>query len=285
MDSKQSLAKIGVFVLLGVNVGAYYYFWPRQDGAPRAVAKAALQEKGEAQLLPPTTHPSVPAEPMHLPAETLHGAVPLAIANSPAVVEKKDDATNAILKLLEHIDKAKSPDLPMLPPAEPAKREEPERLDTSLIPIRPPENQLPATDAGIAVASPLTPKTPPGLWLLQTDKIGKRTQLTARLRDAATERVIGEFRILCDRVETNPQSGAVQALGNVTFRGAGWRGTCQAVTLPVHEPRLVFEQQVQILQDILGTSQDGALRGERIVWELPAPATAGVSGVTLPLSR
>jgi len=285
MDSKQSLAKIGVFVLLGINVGAYYYFWPRHDDGTKTVAKAAVQEKGEPQLLPPKLPAPVSAEPKRPSAETVSEAVPLAIPIPPPLPERKHPEsrvgggpTDAALKLMEFIEKDKLPELPRLPAAESAKREEPAKINQAgFIPMLP--------DPGVAVASPLTPKIPPGLWMVQTDKVGNRTQLIARLRDAASERVVVEFRILCDRAETNPQSGAVQALGNVAFSGAGWKGACQAVTLPVHEPRLVFEREVQVMQDILGTSQDGVLRGERIVWELPGPAAAGVSGVTLPLSR
>ncbi len=284
MDSKQSLAKIGVFILLAGNVGAYWYFWPRHDDGARRSAKPALQEKGEAQLLPPKIEASIPAEPTQLPVEPLSepgswgGTLWVPI---PSVFDGPGHKVRlaTVLRLIDFIDKEKAPDLPPLPPAaESAKREEPTRLDASLIPIQPP-------DPGIAIASPLTAKTPPSLWLLQTGKIGIRTQLTARLNDAAGERMTGEFRIVCDRLETNPQSGAVQALGNVVFNGAGWRGTCHAMLLSAHEPRVVFEQQVQIMQDILGASQDGVLRGERFVWELPSAAAAPVSGVTLPLPR
>jgi hypothetical protein len=288
MDSKQSLAKIGVFVLLGVNIGAYYYFWPRHDGGSRVAANAAVQEKGDAQLLPP----KVPAaEPTPLPADSVTDAPPLAIPNPPAPAEIRvaQPPNDPTLKLLEHIDRDKLPDLtapPALPPAQSAEREVPANLGIgSALSTMPPTDSLPRPDPGIAVASALTPKTPPGLWQIQTEKVGNRTQLTARLRDAGSERVVVEFHVLCDRAQTNPQTGAVQALGNVTFIGAGWKGACQAMTLPVQEPRAVFEQEVQIAQDILGTSQDGVLRGERIVWELPSPASAGVSGVTLPLSR
>jgi hypothetical protein len=285
MDSNQSLAKIGVFLLLAVNVGAYFYFWPRHQEAAKIVAKSADQEKGETQLLPAKA-PALPSQVLSEPAP-----VPLAISNPPALPESRkvtaelrvgsEPPTDAAMKLVEHIDKGKLPELPTLPVAESIKRDGPARIEPpTLMPVLPRD-----PEPGIAIASPLTQKMPPGLWQIQSESIGNRTHLIARLRDAAGERVVVEFRIHSDRVEPNPQTGRIQAVGNIDFNGAGWKGTCQSLTLPVHEPRLVFEGDVRVSQDVLGSSQDGGLRGERIVWELPAPPSAGVNGVTLPLSR
>jgi hypothetical protein len=309
MDSNQSLAKIGVFVLLAVNVGAYCYFWPRYRDAVNVKANVAGQEKGETQLLPPKS----PAEPRPLlpePEPVPHGtgrveivvggkkqllpdpeAISLAISNPPALPERivtaelrvvsEPPAEAAVLKLAEHIDKDKLPELPTLTARESAKSGEPVRIEFApVIPTLPRD-----LEPGIAVASPLTPKMPAGIWQYQIEKTGNRTHLTARLSDAAGERVVVEFRVHCDRAESNPQTGTVQAIGNVDFSGAGWKGTCRTLTLPVQEPRLVFEGEVRISQDVLGSSQDGSLRGERFVWELPGPPAASLSGVTLPLSR
>ena len=271
MDNNQSLAKIGVLLLLAGNVGAYCYFWPKYRDAVNTPAKTAGQEKGEAQLMAT----KAPAEPKLILPEPK--AVPLAISNPPALPAERnvrvelrvssEHPADASFKLVEHIDNDKSPELPVLPTRESANREAPARIE--------PPNVMPRDpDPGIAVASPPAPKMPPGVWQIQSENSGNHTHLTARLRDAAGERVVAEFRIRCDRIESNPQTGQVQALGNVRFNGAGWRGTCRSVTLPVHEPRLVFEGEIHVSQDVLGSSQDGGLRGERIVWELPATPTA-----------
>ncbi len=279
MDSNQSLAKIGVLALLAINVGAYCYFWPRHHDAAKSVAKAAGQDKGKTQLLPA----KIVAEPV----STLPEPMPLAISNPPVLPAARsvraeiqvvsEPTTDPVVKLVERIDNDKFPEQPIAPPVESAKREAPVKIEIGVIPSIP--------DPDVAVAPPLTPKMLPNLWQFQSEKIGNRTHLTARLRDAAGERVVVEFRIQCDRIETIPQTGHVQALGNISFNGAGWRGTCRNVTLPVHEPRLVLEGEVRISQDVLGTSQDGGLRGERIVWELPAAQNTGPTGVTFPLSR
>ena len=54
---KQSLAKIGVVLLLAANVGGYYYFWPRHHhgrttAAARSTANGENQEKGDAKIDP-----------------------------------------------------------------------------------------------------------------------------------------------------------------------------------------------------------------------------------------
>ena len=87
--------------------------------------------------------------------------------------------------------------------------------------------------------------------MVQTEKSSNGTQLTARLRDAAGERVIADFRIRCDRVET-ADNGDMRATGNVSFVGTGWKGTCRSLTIPIGQPRLVFERDVEIAQDVLG---------------------------------
>ena len=61
--------------------------------------------------------------------------------------------------------------------------------------------------------------------------------------------------------------GAVQAIGKVAFAGANIKGTCQKLTLPLHETHLIFEEQANI---ICVGNLSSSLRGERIVWELIA---------------
>ena len=51
MEGNQSLAKIGVFLLLGINVGATT-FLAAQPGCCEDAGKAATSEKGATKLLP-----------------------------------------------------------------------------------------------------------------------------------------------------------------------------------------------------------------------------------------
>ena len=43
------------------------------------------------------------------------------------------------------------------------------------------------------------------------------------------------------------------------------KGTCQRLTLPLHETQLIFEEQAKIVQD---ANPGSSLSGERVVWEL-----------------
>jgi hypothetical protein len=353
MEGNQSLAKIGVFLLLGLNVGAYYYFWPRNQDASKPTANAATPEKGATKLLPtggveeqeapPTPfplsipgQPRIPAPPVVMQTEPLIPTAPAVAAQPvslPRTVERRaaPDDEKAIRNLLKEIED-KAPKAPtessqstkqikawdyrdsvdtMVPPLKtgsvdppdlkqfelpepakevgsaPPKTDEkspfqqhyggPVGRDGSLGPLA-----LPRQD--VAIASPLIPKAPPARWVYTTDKVGERTQLTARLRDTASERFLVEFRIQCDRVEATPTG--MKATGNISFVGAGWKGTCQSLTLTAQESRIVFENRVEILQDILGTFQESVVRGDRITWDLPAPAAAPTptnTGITQPL--
>ncbi len=369
MEGNQSLAKIGVFLLLGINVGAYYYFWPRNQEASKPAANAAAPEKGATKLVPtsgtaeeqdapPTPfplsipgQPKLPPPPVVMQTEPLIPKVAAQPVSTPRTVERRaaPDDDKAIRDLLKEIEN-KAPNAPpkglesteQIKPqdyrdmaetmASPLKTgsvnppnlkqfelpepstgiEKPNTPPTSVkdVALQMPEfapdpitaaykqglrrinsgtqipSNEPATGAGkdVAVASPLTPKAPPARWLYASDKVGERTQLTARLRDTASERFLVEFRIQCDRVEVTPTG--MKAAGNISFVGAGWKGTCQSLTLTAHEARLVFEDRVEILQDILGTFQESVVRGDRITWDLPTPAAAPMptnTGVTQPL--
>ncbi|HZZ81430.1 MAG TPA: hypothetical protein VFE62_23210, partial [Gemmataceae bacterium] len=343
MEGNQSLAKIGVFLLLGINVGAYYYFWPRNQDASKATANAASPEKGAGKLMPtspfgaveeqnappafPLNVPGqptivIPAPPVVMQTEPLVPSAPLVAAQPvslPQTVERRavaddDKAIRDLIKqiggkppqnpaeTLEPIQQVKElsqpaplpkevsiPELkigsvhppkleifevPALPMEVGVKQPMPEKKESYGYPIdsgarfapNAPVN-IPARE--VAIASPLTPKTAPARWTYTTDKVGERTQLTARLRDVNSERFLVEFRILCDRVDTNPQTGVAKAVGNISFTGAGWKGTCQMLTLTPHESSLVFEDRIEIVQDIVNATQQSVIRGDRIVWDQP----------------
>ena len=72
----------------------------------------------------------------------------------------------------------------------------------------------------------------------------------------------------------------------VTFQGARLKGKCDKLILPLGETRIIFEDNVEVVYDrqekfpilFLPTSSvednvpaGSALRGGRIVWEMPAP--------------
>jgi hypothetical protein len=291
MAHKQLFAQIGVFVLLGLNVGAYYVFWPHQDSGSKSEAKSPREEKGEVQLLPapPDKQPNI-AKPSEFPANPRSDAVPRSLAASASNAEKDTSADDAVSKLLDHIKKesADGKRAPAGPFNEknyvfPEKQDNPaKQSELPAIRFLPEDNKpksLPPLKAdpllpdpsnpNVGVTSALTPKLPPGPWLLHTETAGDQTLLVAKLRRPASTRPLAEFRILCDRLETKSPGGDVQAVGRVTFAGAGLKGACQRLTVRLQESRLVFEDQVYLAQE---TVAGGNLSGDRIVWEIPAHA-------------
>jgi hypothetical protein len=261
---KQLFAKIGVFVLLGLNVAAYYVFWPSQHGASKSEAKAPKEEKGEVQLLP--TQPNL-VMPNAFPASAAV-AVPLSIPTPPKSSERDVGPDDAVNKLLAHIRKE----------AETSQGSVQAQNEKGPDPLFPGDNKpkpLPLlkaepimVDPNVGVTSALTPKTPPSPWLLNMEAVGNQTLLIARLREPASGQQVAELRILCDRVEPKA-AGGVHALGNVTFTGAGMKGACRRLIVPTFEPQLLFEEQVYLTQD---GNPAASLRGDRIAWELPVEA-------------
>jgi hypothetical protein len=298
MAHKQLFAQIGVFVLLGLNVGAYYVFWPHHDGGSKSEAKSPREEKGEGHLLPapPDKQPNT-AKPKELPANPPSDAVTLSIPGSVSKSDKETAADDAVSKLLDHIKKESA--AVNQPPARPFDEKNyvfPEKQDNPArkgelpsIRLLPEDNKpkplpplkadpllLGTSNPNVGVTSALTPKLPPGPWLLHTETVGDQTLLVAKLRQPASTRPPAEFRILCDRLETKGPGGDMQAVGRVTFAGAGLKGACQRLTLRRNESRLVFEDQVYLVQE---TIAGGNLSGDRIVWQLPAHALDATGAV------
>jgi hypothetical protein len=257
MNDKSSFAKIGVFVLIGLNVGAYYVFWPHQDNGAKSDAKSAKAEKGETQLLPaPATKQPSAAKPKELPATPQAAAIPL---NPPGSAKFVGDASTdeTVNKLLEHIEKeAEVGKTPLVAADE-------KNGNLPSIPLFP-EIVKPKSLPPLA-ADPLLPSTkePASAWLVQSVKVGNQTLLIARVRES---RQAIEFRIQCDRVENNGPDGSVQAIGRITFAGAGIKGACQRLTVMGRDARIVFDEQVYIEQDAFASSN---LRGDRVIWEFP----------------
>src|SRR5436189_5414951 len=99
MASRQLVAQIGVFAILGLNVGAYYAFWPHRESENRSQARPQ-PGKGQMQLLPPTPLP----DKLDATPTVLSGGVPLLIDNPPAESAVKPD-DDPLARLLQHIQK------------------------------------------------------------------------------------------------------------------------------------------------------------------------------------
>ncbi|MSQ94830.1 MAG: hypothetical protein EXR98_09780 [Gemmataceae bacterium] len=268
MDNQQLYAKIGVFVLLGVNVGAYYMFWPRDQGGSVRETTAPRESKGEVVLFPdPTVMAPKVAKPKELAAGVSKDAAP--VQNPDRTKKPASDvlaADELVRKLIEHMEKETRPDAP--PQESPGAQKKDAAAPRPLPPLQ--ADPLLGTrkdldPAKVGVTSPLVPNPLPSPWVLQTEPVGKQTLLIAKLQGATRE--VAEFRILCERIEN--KENEVLALGNVAFTGPGLRGECHRLTLPLLESRLVFDDQVRLVQGA------GTLRGDRITWEVNATVIQG----------
>ena len=263
MVNQQSLAKIGVFILLGVNVAAYYVFWPEYQGHPPSnEASAPKQPNPNDQTLPA---PNL-AKPQEIAPGLFDGAALATIPNPPAKIDDEE----AIRKLLEQIKQQEKSVKDNEPTREPRGPRPLAFLKAD--PLANEEKN--AANADVAVTSALTVKLPTSPWHLSIDASGTQTLLVAKLRQADA----AGFQVLCDRVEKAAADGSVQAFGNVTFVGAGMKGSCQRLTVSGLVPQVVFEEQVQIVGGSFAAGSH--LHGDRIVWELPArnPANRAILG-------
>lgn len=282
MVSRQILAQLGVFALLGLNVGAYFVFWPHRESENKSEAKAPAPTKLLTQLPPEKKPASLP--PAELPSTVVEDARPLEITNppsspsipsvpsEPAVPSVPKGEDDSISRLLQHIQKETGTPAPMKAAGEEAS---PPRaagpLDKPGPAPMPVEKPRP-TDDGVAVTSAITPKVAPSPWLLNMEMIGHQTQLTARLKKPDLE-----IKILCDRIELKAPGGLLQAVGKVTVSGPSLKATCQRLKLPLHETRLIFEEKVRIEHD----SKLGSVwHAEQITWDLPLDQVEMKSNVT-----
>ena len=277
MGNKQVLAQIGVFALLGLNVGAYYVFWPHKDTSAQTDSKDQRQESGQTQLFPQKKDPPISAAaapPKETPAGLTREAVPLHIPNPPAKPSEKKEDDDALGKLLEHI-KNETGSTPIVSQTSESQPFIEQKKPSQLPPLQaiPLERDLRRpSDSIVAVTPAITPKLAPSPWLLNIETVGKQTQITAKLKQSNVE-----FRILCNHVDSKDPS-AVHGLGNITFIGGGLKGTCQRLTLKTQEVQVVFEDQARIDQD---GNPASTLRGDRILWEL-SPSTLQIQPLVAP---
>jgi hypothetical protein len=250
---KQVFAKVGVFVLLGLNVAAYYVFWPSQ----KQETNRPREEKGEVALLPTKADKlPTPARPKDFPAGSLNDAVvlPPPILPKPADQELKPD--EAVNRLLEHIKKEGEGGKVVLPPDDPKPK--------ALPPL---QVELLVKDPNIGVTSALTAKAPEAVdgWTLKKEKvIGSQTLVTAKVHNPGVE-----FRFTCGRVEMLPDGAALVARGGVDLECNGLRVVCQTLTVEFSPQRLTFAGQVSIFSPQARPS--APLLSDRATWLFPRP--------------
>jgi len=274
MAKKQIFAQFGVFLLLALNVAAYWFLWPNYHNVSSNEGKAQAQEKGTTQLTPIV--PAKSAPPKEIPPTSLKNAVPLSIPKpGPQSESKGTSEQETISKLFDQIKKDNEhvtlPLVPMPLEVKPLAIDERPVAPNPLpmLPAEPLRIDDPAPVVGVAAVQ--TPTASPSPWQLSMEIIGTRTQLFAKLRQPGNSTIIAEFKITCDRVEMKAPGGELQALGKVTVVGAGLNATCNRLILPIHETRLIFEEQAQFAHEGVAGSM---LRGDRIAWELPVNVVA-----------
>ncbi len=143
-----------------------------------------------------------------------------------------------------------------------------------------------STPSPLALTADLAARMPNSPWLVNVEIVGTQTVLHVRLRNPAPHRARAEFKIQCDAVDAKSPDGALQAVGKVTFAGAGMKGSCQRLTLAVNASRMVLEGQVRIgheahtfsLNEKKGDFDGSAiprsvLQGDKIVWDMHADTT------------
>ena len=258
MADRQVFAKLGIVVLLGLNAGAYYLFWPKNNGIPVDRAEAPTRISPVAPL---------PEPPRNFPVTQV---TPLSIPDVPVKTEKMSDTEDAVNRLLDRIQKDNSQPIPVegKPEAPQAKMSDPPLVMPSPNPRDlPPLKAEPISDGGnddpnVGITSALTRKSPQSAWVVNVTKPGSQTRVSAKLRHASAAKPAAEFEIVCDRIDLNGPDGQL-ALGNVTFVGAGIKGACQRLTMSWNSPSLLFEGQVRI------TAEN--VRG----WSLPSSQLSG----------
>lgn len=285
MENQQFLARIGIFALIGLNVGAYYVFWPSQDSATRTEAKAPQEVKGTAQLVPT----SVP-QPKDLPAKAASSAVPLNIADAPKMPEPAGE--DPVSKLLDHIKKEKEGsvapkpfddskftipnpptrppgpgDLPVLPMIPDDGKPKP------LPPLKPAGDLQPANDR-VGVTSPLTPKVPEAasMWKFDVTKPlsnGGSLAVIAKMTDRPLK-----WNFSCTKFE--PGTGGADAVAEdaVLATEVGVSIRSKRMTFAYALPRITFDGAVTITP--AGTTY--GMQSERVVWDFPLRPAGTVLG-------
>jgi hypothetical protein len=245
MENKQLFTKVAVSILIGLNVGAYYVFWPHQDGGAKPAAKKPDEDKGQTKLLP--TKPEQPTpKPAELPILT---SVPLSIPNPKKAEFSPEEAVN---KLLDHIKREKD-------------------VVPTPIPMFPEDQAKPTVDKNVGVTSPLTPKVPDSVvrWRVvssATSMKGPQTHAMVQLNrpDVA-------FSVRYEALTVVAGSDDLEAKGNVQLvHGAVLVVKCERLRFAHNPSRIIFEGNVVIAPV---ESWMHTLRTDRVVWDFEADST------------
>jgi hypothetical protein len=304
--SNQMLAKVGVFALIVLNLGAYYVFWPGngwRSGNTGQVPAAPSMEKGDnpgkpvqvastagaaqptqqgksVAALPPVMPPVEPLPPPldAKPAPSASDKEPFVIVlppipdpNNPAPATNKSDAGSANVVAA----KAEDPTIEQLKRLKNSfAKENAATNPPELQPVVKPDSlNLKPVPQDNAIGKPVQPENSP--WTLHMEIAGGQKVLVARLNKRT------EFRILCDHVEMKTTEGAVVAVGHVTVFGSGLKGTCNRLILRLSGDSFVLDGKAEVSIQQGGNvelnGQTAELKGEQLSLRLqqqqPAPMT------------
>jgi hypothetical protein len=299
--SNPLLAKIGVFALIVVNLGAYYVFWPRATPhAPTDIGNLMPMEKQDSPGKPlsfassaSAAQPAEPAKPSLIPGDVLPGVIPPLepLGKKPALLPDPliggaAPVTNGLPAIPTPSDSG-----PLPSPVRtliPVKAEDPtiaqlKRLKESFgkesgSQAAPPPLTVLAKESPNLKPVPAKVENTPmqaanSPWSLQMEIAGGQKVLNARLNKRS------DFRIVCDHLEMKTLDGAVVAMGKVTFTGPGLQGSCNRLTLGLIGDSLVLDGKAEVRVQQGGSSDPVAeLKGQQLMLRLQQPA-AGLTPV------
>jgi hypothetical protein len=301
--SNQMLAKVGVFGLIVVNLGAYYVFWP---GNGWNSLREMTQSAPTAPSLEKSENPGKPVQ-----------VTSTATAAQPTQQGKPATLQPPALTMPPSDPKPPVEEMPVAKKTQPKLDKEPFAI--SLPPIPEPENPTPGkpelsigSDSGIVVAkaedptieqlkrlknsfpkeksavnpSELPPVAKPenlNLKPVPVENPGvKPAAATAadspwslQMEIAGGQKVLTarlkksfEFRIICDHVEMKTTDNAVLAIGHVTVMGPGVKGSCNRLVLGLASDTLVLDGKAELhIQQgnvVEVAGQTAELRGEQL---------------------
>jgi hypothetical protein len=317
MSSNQLLAKVGVFVLVALNLGAYYFFWPGRNQpaptdlehrAPRTLFAGELP-RGRADAQPSGAEETsvaavpAPARGVNTTAGKLAKTAKndeLALAGGLAKSDTRDPAAPPVPTPADSIPLPKIPEVGSLP-------KPPEAIPPVPEPPAPPRGQdqtlemlkkasqvaksaLEGNKAPIVVEGANPESIPPVLPVNEPKKAVAPPKSANSPWSLQMEIVGGrtvltahlhktqEFRITCQRVEMKTPDGSVLAVGQVTFAGPGISGACDKLTLPLSDDRMLLEGKAEVQIEQRSTTD---ARGE-FYRGMPTP-TAELKGEQLTL--
>jgi len=77
-------------------------------------------------------------------------------------------------------------------------------------------------------------------WQMTMETIDGKTVLQAMVHRRA------RFKVVCDRLDMQAPRGTLLAVGHVQLSGEGFHGACDALSIPLHEDRLILEGSAEL---------------------------------------